>query len=389
MNSFDNYIDYQKQMAHIDELPIKYKKSLDNFPDRFNTSNFLSNSYTNNESSFLLPNSTTNKKKRPKFLYSGNQTEIVDISKKNLEYDIQITALKKKLITIKEQRKQSEMKLNLMRLRLNKLQNEEKASIRDLLNIKQSIQKIKTNREKNEKQKTFNKQNRKTHNMIKNKTLSFINNNTNGSFINKSNIIDSDNKNKSYNYLDIKNRLNNIKKINNNIYNNFTPKTKHFSFKQGLTNSINKSNISNDNYIINSVKNASLEKFNINLNSSKNNITNKNAIFSKSIPYKKITKLRINNKNNKNNFKNQIKKNLEKKLKIDEEERNRIQEEINQIEKEQYNLWMNFSQNMNNGNIISKSNINNNDNNNLKNILINKNNDNDEEDDIIDKNNYI
>ena len=385
MNSFDNYIDYQKQLGHIDEFSIRYKKSLDNFPDKFNTSNCLSNSYLNNENSFLLPNSTTNKK-RPKFLYSGNQTEIVDISKKNLEYDIQITALKKKLITIKEQRKQSEMKLNLMRLRLNKLQNEEKASIRDLLNIKNSIQKIKNNREKSEKQKIFTKQNKKFHNLFKNKTLSFINNN---SFINKSNIIDSDNKNRSYNYLDLTKKKNNNKYINNNIYNNFTPKTKHFSFKKGFTISNNKNNISsNDNNIINSIRNASLEKYNTNQNNSQvKNIINKNAILSKSIPYKKITKLRINNKNDKNGVKNQIKKNLENKLKIDEEERNRIQEEINQIEKEQYNLWMNFSQNMNSGNITSKINFNNNDNNIIKSELISK--DNDYEEENIDKNNYI
>ena len=85
--------------------------------DTFNMSALL----LNNQSNITFPNKTTINK-HYKFLYSGIPTEISNISKKNLEYDIQLTALKKKLSTIKSQRKKAETKFNLMKLRINKLQ---------------------------------------------------------------------------------------------------------------------------------------------------------------------------------------------------------------------------------------------------------------------------
>ena len=57
-------------------------------------------------------------------------------------------------------------------------------------------------------------------------------------------------------------------------------------------------------------------------------------------------------------LKTQIKQNLMNKLKKDEEEKKRIQEEIRKIEKEQHDLWMNFSENMNSRNTTSNTNIN-------------------------------
>ena len=351
MNSFDNYLDNQKEKFNlIDNYPFNYKKSLEFYSERNNTSNFLSTSGINNQSSILFPNkSTTNK--HNKNLYSGNPAEIFDISKKNLEYDIQLTALKKKLSTIKEQRKKSEMKVNLMKLRINKLQDEEKKSQKELEDIKKSIQKIKNNRKKIENNnKTFSKKGNKKHNFIKNKTLSFINDkDKNSSYINNSNYNDKYNHIVYHNSFHISMKKN--KNINNNFHNNFTPKPKYLSNKKGLNNSINRSNISNDNYGAYSFRNTSikLDKLNINSNNSKNNsVINKNRV----IPNpSNVNKSKID-------LKTQIKQNLENKLKQDEEERKKIQEEIRKIEKHQYDLWMNFSENMNSGNTTFNSNIN-------------------------------
>ena len=350
MNSFDNYLNNHKAKFNlIDNYPFNYKKNLDYYSERNNTSNFLSTSAINNQSSILFQNkSTTNK--HNKYLYSGDLAESPDISKKNLEYDIQLTALKKKLSTIKEQRKKAETKVNLMKLRINKLQDEEKKSIKELENIKQSIQKIKNNRKKidaNNINKTFSKKSNKTHNFIKNKTLSFINDKNNNSYMNNSNYIDNNNKIGYHNSFHISMKKN--KNIKNKLHNNFTPKPKYLSNRKGLNNSINKSNISNNNYGAYSFRNNSIKLDNVNLNSnnSKNSI-NKNRVI-----------LNPPNANkSKIDLKTQIKHNLQNKLKQDEEQRKKIQEEIRKIEKQQYDLWMNFSENMNSGNTTFNSNIN-------------------------------
>jgi hypothetical protein len=243
------------------------------------------------------------------------------------------------------------MKVNLMKLRINKLQDEEKKSQKELEDIKKSIQKIKNNRKKIENNnKTFSKKGNKKHNFIKNKTLSFINDkDKNSSYINNSNYNDKYNPIVYHNSFHISMKKN--KNINNNFHNNFTPKPKYLSNKKGLNNSINRSNISNDNYGAYSFRNTSikLDKLNINSNNSKNNsVINKNRV----IPNpSNVNKSKID-------LKTQIKQNLENKLKQDEEERKKIQEEIRKIEKHQYDLWMNFSENMNSGNTTFNSNIN-------------------------------
>ena len=354
MNSFDNYIEHQKELFNpIDEFPLSCKRSLDIYSGgKNNVSNYLSTSAVNNHSSILFQNRTTTNKKYSKFLYSANPTEISDFSTKYLELDIQLSSLKKKLADIKEQRKQSEMKVNLMKLRINKLQNEEKISIRDLENTKKSIKKIQNNRKKAEKNninKAFSKKNHKSHNLFKNKALTFINDNKNGSFINNSNLFEKKTKIGEHNSFHVKGKT---KNLNNNFKNYYTPKPKSFVNKNGQNNS--NTNSSNENYGVYSLRNNSinLDKININNNFSKNNIINKNRVI-QNIDSNVIKKI-----NNKTDLKTQIKQNLIKRLKKDEEERKKIQEEIRKIEKEQYNLWMNFNENMNSGNTTFNTNIN-------------------------------
>ena len=362
MNSFDKYIDnHKKDYSQIEDFPLTLKRTLDLYSDRNNKSNFISSSSINNQSSILFLNRSSTNKNHTKFLYNSNILDNPDLSKKNLEYDIQIAALKKKLSSLKEQRKQSEMKVNLMKLRIKQLQKEEKESIKELENTKKSIQKIKNNRKKAEKKdiyKTFSKKNKKKHNLIKIKTLSFVNNKNSDNIINNSYFKDNGNKIISHNSFHIS------MKKNHNFKNNFTPKANYFSNKRILNNSTNRSNISNDNYGLYSIRNTSinLDKINISYNNVNNvNNVNKNKVISNLVSNNNNNNNKnINNKNNKIGLKNQIKKDLVDKLKKDEEERKKIQEEIRKIEKEQYNLWINFNDNMNNGNLISDNYINNN-----------------------------
>lgn len=374
MNSFDTKDFHKHQLIQIDDYPLTFKPTLEIISDRNSTSNYIS-TLSMNQSSILFPNKSTNNKNHSRFLYSNNITEISDISKKDLEYDIQLTALKKKLLSSKEQRKQSEIKVNLMKLRINKLQNEEKASLRELKNIKLSIQKIKINRakaKKNDINKTFN-QNKRRNNFIKNKTLSFINDNNSVSFYNNSNFKENHIKIRPHNIFNISLERNNL---NKNFQKNFTPKTKFLSSQRGLTISNSRNNISNDNFGAYSFRNESinLDKLSLNKNTSKSKV-NKNRVIPNTIPYNKSK-----NSKHQKDLKSQVKKNLENKLKSDEEERKKIQEEIRQIEKQQYDLWMNFNENMNNENY--NSNINNNYKKKIKNNLFFK----DEEDNIVNYN---
>ena len=379
MNSFDTNDFHKHKMIQIDDYPLTFKPTLEIFSNRNSTSNYISNSSMNQSN--IFPNKSTNNKNHRNFLYSNNITEISDISKKNLEYDIQLAALKKKLSSVKEQRKQSEIKVNLMKLRINKLQNEEKASLRELKNITKSIQKIKINRVKaiqKDINRNFN-QNKIKNNFVKNKTISFINDNSSISFFSNSNLKEKSIKIHPHNIINISLERNNL---NKNFQKNFTPKTKFLSNPKGLNNSnskINKNNISKDNYGSYSFRNESInvDKLSFNKNTSKNKV--KNRVIPNSIPH--INK-NVKNDKSKPDLKSQVKKNLENKLKSDEEERKRIQEEIRKIEKQQYDLWMNFNENMNNENY--NSNINNNFQKNIKKDLLFK----DEEDNLVNYNFY-
>ena len=379
MNSFDKNIELQKgKLNQKDIYPLTCKRSFDLYSERNNNSNIISE--INNKSSFLFPNKSSTNKRHCKFSYSGNPTTIENISKTNLEYDIQLTALKRKLFTIKEQRKQSEMKVNLMKIRINKLKEEEKVSIRDLENIKKSIKKIQNIRqkiEKNNSNKTFSKKTHKSHNIIKNKTLSFINNIQSGSFLDNSNIFDKKSKITSNNSFHISMKKN--KNLKNNFHNDYTPKSNCFKNKKGNVMNNSNKNQSKINYETYSFNNNSNNLDKINISNNKNNVINKNRVIQNFNP----------NQNKKQyhkvDLKTQIKQNLINKLKKDEEEKKRIQEEIRKIEKEQYNLWMNFSENMNSGNTTSNTNINSNYKINEKKDFFN----NEEDDDNIVNYNYI
>ena len=158
---------YSNRDKLISQLENDYslinKRNLELFSSRNNSLNNLSSSGIYNQSNFLPNLSTINK--NDNYLYNEEPTEIYDFTKLNLEYDIQISALKKKLSNTKEERKETQKKVNLMKIRINKLLNEEKESMKELENIKNSIQKIKINREKRDK--NFAKKNRIIFHIVK------------------------------------------------------------------------------------------------------------------------------------------------------------------------------------------------------------------------------
>ena len=89
------------------------------------------------------------------------------------------------------------------------------------------------------------------------------------------------------------------------------------------------------------------ENGDINNNFNYNDYKMKSSIFGKNIK-----------NNNKLYLKTNMKKNIIKKLQEDEEKKKKIEEEIKQIEKEQYEMWINFNQNLNSGSTESNTNTN-------------------------------
>jgi hypothetical protein len=170
-----------------------------------------------------------------------------------------------------------------------------------------------------------------------------------------------------------------LNKIKSNFVKNNTNiiKPKYLIKSKGLSKSINKkssNNISKSNnilkdlsdgyvYGINTVRNTSinLDKIILNNNKSNNNINNVNTKNDKDVTNNNVKVLNKNGGDlSKKGLKSQIKLNLENKLKEHEEQRKRIQEELKNLEKQQYDLWMNFNDNMNSVDTTFNTNINSN-----------------------------
>ena len=297
-----------------------------------NSKNILSSSLIQNQSSLILNNSNgnINNKSLNSFLYQNSPTTPSD-DYQSFVYDIKINELRQKLRVLKEQNKIKKNNINLTKLRINKLQNEEKASLRELEQTQKRILKIKSNREKNFRKKNIPKKKSNLYlTSIKNRTLNNTSSNS------KRKIILSAQENKSQNILKIKKNSKNIinkhnslrinlnyKKYSQNNLGLISPKMNYLLVKNGINNSYDMIQIDKDD----------------NNNDIKNNLyPNKSPLLHKNIN---------NNINNKNEFKNQMKNNIIKKLKEDELQKKKIEEEIKQIEKEQYQLWINFNQNIN------------------------------------------
>ena len=353
MITFDAF-SQEGYLKPFNENPLSSKRSFGIFSSRENyQNNLFSKSKIPPQNSFILNNSNgnINNKSLNSYMYQ-NSPIIKDINcnsyndyitlDTNLDYDIRIKQLRQKLRMIKEQNNMTKNNIKSIKIRINKLLSEEKASSRELENTKNRLLKIKTNRKK-----YFYKKINK--NLI-NLNLSSINNKTmnNANKSSKKKIINNKN-NKSQIILKLKNNLNNMdnhnsfrinfnyKKFSDNKFGILSPKMKHFITKNGINNSYDM--IQTDN-------------------NKKENIEIKSSIFGK----KKIN-------NYKSDLRTQIRERIIRKLEENEKEKKKIEEEIKKIEKEQYELWINFNQNFNSGSTESNTNTNNT----YKNNIINKN----------------
>lgn len=227
------------------------------------------------------------------------------LSKINLEHDLYLSSLKKKLAIAKDEKKQSEIKVIKLKKKIMELKKEEKKVKNQLENTKKYIQKIIENRKKHNKTKKYND--------IK---IAKINN-----------IFPA---NKSPN-----SKIYNQGKFNCNTWlvpNKKRTFIKNKNFLNTHFYSQTENNLSNKTININ---NKLIENFNS--KKEKNNQTIETNSFNNKIYCKK--KVICNNiKMNKKEF-------LIKKLKKDEEEKNKIQKLIEEIEKEQNSLFNNFKEN--------------------------------------------
>ena len=231
------------------------------------------------------------------------------LSKMNLECDINISSLKKKLNEMRQNRKKVELKVINLRKKINELQNKEKKSLKQLEYTKNYINKIKK-KSKNNLNKNY------------------------GIIITKINNIYQNNKNPG----SIKLNIN-----NSNNYKTWMPSKKKISFNH-------KPNLSHLAYY-SAIKNNSINISNNNLNS-KNNLNKKQTIekignykiCSSPISSKIYIKKNITSVRKTKNYR-KIKDNLIKHIKRDIDEKLRIEREIDKINKEQNKIYNNFYEN--------------------------------------------
>ena len=110
-----------------------------NYSSVFTNSNYNNTKYSNMEY-FPTPLSPT-----INIAYNtvdGYSRDIFNLSKINIEYDLYLSSLKKKLTLIKEERKQSEINTTNIKRRIFELQREEQKSLKQLENTRNYIKKI-------------------------------------------------------------------------------------------------------------------------------------------------------------------------------------------------------------------------------------------------------
>jgi hypothetical protein len=269
-----------------------------------------------------------------------NSIDIFYLSKINLEHDIYLSSLKRKLAIIKEERKKSEANVINAKKKIIELQKEEEKSLNQLENTKKYITKIIENRKKYTN-KNFDIKITKINNIFQtNKRPS------NG-------LYHSDNLNCNTWFAHNKKRpiikpqissshANCNSEIENNIinnsyllYNKIKPNIN--SSKNNTIESIQKSNLSQKKIYSRKkikTKNNFINKLKYNTNYSENNNNDKNNITN------------VNNYiNKKKNNNKKFRESLILRLKKNEEEKKKIEKQIEEIEMEENKLYNNFYDN--------------------------------------------
>lgn len=292
-----------------------HKRTSDLSTDYLYSSNFstkLTNTNIYNKKlSNLQLNIPTNQKDNYNTINDYSEEELY-LSKLNLAYDIHISSLKKKLSMLKKDRKKIELNVINYKKKINELQDKEKKSSKQLEYTKKYISRI---------LKNSNNHSNKNYGIIITKINNiFQNNKTQGNI--KLNI------NNSNNY---KNLAPNEKRISSLT----NPNLSHLACYTAIKNN----SINNDNKKIKAKRNLIKNKFNekteyiINFKNCSSPVTNKVYI------KKNITSIRKTKR-----YQN-IKDNLIKRLKMDIDEKLKIEREIEKINKEQNKLYNNFYEN--------------------------------------------
>ena len=276
-----------------------------------------------------------------------NSGDIFYLSKINLEHDIYLSSLKKKLAIIKEERRKSEANVINEKKKIIELQKEEQKSLNQLENTKKYITKIIENRKKYTN-KNFDIKITKINNIFQtnkrpnNRLYHSGNLNCKTWFAHKKNrpMI----KPQLASHINCQSGLEN-KIINNSyfIYNKLKPSLN--ASKHNTIDSIQKSNLSHKkiysrkrikikNNFINNFKDDTYTNINSNY-SVNNNIIDINNITS-------VNKY-INKKNNNNKI---LRKSLILRLKKNEIEKKKIEKQIKEIEMEESKLYNNFYDNL-------------------------------------------
>ena len=303
----------------------KYKKSiLDNSnnkkpsdlsSDNLHLSTKLTNSYINNKKNKNL-GSNIPLLMNTKYYYNTINEYSEDnfsLSKVNLQYDIYITSLKKKLALMKQNRKQVELNVINLKKKINELQDKEKKSLKQLECTRKYINKIKKNSKNN---------NNKNYGIIITKINNIYQNNKNAGNIKLS--IDNSNNYKTW-------MPSNKTMISPNQKTTLSHLACYTAIKNNSNINTNKNLEMKNNLFKNKIieKPESIDNFKI----------CSSPISSKIYIKKNITSVRKTK-----NYRN-IKDNLIKNIKKDIDEKLKIEREIEKINKEQNNLYNSFYEN--------------------------------------------
>ena len=297
-----------------------HKKASDLSIDNLQFSNFSTKLTNTNINNNILKNLRSNTQLliNPNFYYNTineYSKENFNLSKNNLESDIYISSLKKKLAMIKQSRKEVELNVINMKKKINELQDKEKKSLKQLECTKKYINKIKKNSKNN---------NNKNYGIIITKINNIYQNN-------------QSNKNPE----NIKLNIN-----NSNAYKTWIPTNKTViskNQKSTLSHLACYTTIKDNNKISNknlNSKNNLIKKKIIEKPEALDNFKNCSSPISNKIYIKKtITSIRKTK-----NYRN-IKDNLIRNIKKDIDEKLRIEREIANINREQNKLYNNFYEN--------------------------------------------
>ena len=275
----------------------------------------LTNSYINNKKNKNL-GSNIPLLMNTKYYYNTINEYSEDnfsLSKVNLQYDIYITSLKKKLALMKQNRKQVELNVINLKKKINELQDKEKKSLKQLECTRKYINKIKKNSKNN---------NNKNYGIIITKINNIYQNNKNAGNIKLS--IDNSNNYKTW-------MPSNKTMISPNQKTTLSHLACYTAIKNNSNINTNKNLQMKNNLFKNKIieKPESIDNFKI----------CSSPISSKIYIKKNITSVRKTK-----NYRN-IKDNLIKNIKKDIDEKLKIEREIEKINKEQNNLYNSFYEN--------------------------------------------